>query len=418
MPRLVLFFLELAISVGSFVVAGFLYPTELESMDWFAAFIEGLVFLGSIYLRPLSFSRSTWVQAIERTSMGTGVNLLASALLIYTNIGEPASLASVFVGGGLAGPLISLLRSWVFRLPARSVLFLGYSPLGEQMATDLRASVWGVIDTRQDVSSSLPYLGKFESAAELVQQRIPRRIIIAGSQLWPEQSTLVEQWTKQGITVEDLSSAYEKLYLRVCSDQLTPAEILTSPALAASPVMMSLQATYSNLAGLAFLITLAPLLVVLTLLSRWAAGPGTMLDRVECAGFQGIPFQRLQFRTRSIETGELTWIGTIIATLHLTGLPQLINLVRGEMAMFGPAPARVVFSEYLSKTIPPYSHRLTMRPGVLGWARIHLRPQQGVREEVLQLEYDLYYITQCSPTLDFEILLRTMLRVPHIPGEK
>jgi lipopolysaccharide/colanic/teichoic acid biosynthesis glycosyltransferase len=189
---------------------------------------------------------------------------------------------------------------------------------------------------------------------------------------------------------------------------------MSSPALAASPAMMSLQATYSNLVGLAFLVTLSPLLVALAVLSRIAAGPGPMLDRVECAGFQGIPFQRLYFRTRS-QTGELSWAGKIISTLRLTGLPQLINLVRGEMAMFGPAPARAIFSGHLSKTIPPYSHRLSMRPGVLGWAQVHQRVQQGLREEVLQLEYDLYYIKQCSPSLDFEILLRTLLRVPYVP---
>jgi lipopolysaccharide/colanic/teichoic acid biosynthesis glycosyltransferase len=259
----------------------------------------------------------------------------------------------------------------------------------------------------------LKHLGDFEALPAIMAQHRPHRIIWAGD--WPGQEDAVQKWEQGGIQVDSGPWAYEKLYLRVCSEGLPPSEILTSPVLAASPAMMSLQATYSNLVGLTLLITLLPLMLVLGILSWLAAGGrGSMMERTECAGFQGIPFKRLYFRTRNVK-GEITWMGRLLMALRITGLPQLINLVRGDMAMFGPAPARQVFAQHLGELIPAYSHRLTMRPGLLGWAQVHLRPEQGVREEILQLEYDLYYIKLCSPSLDFEILLRTLLRVSHVP---
>jgi len=413
---------ELILSIAAFAAVEAVFPGELPSTDWNAAIIRGLAFWAGAWLRSFEAGRSAWVQAIERTAMGTGLNLLVGAALVYTELLEPTPLKQILIGGVLSGALVSVVEAWRLRQPAGSVLLVGRSSLGERVAADLGAAVIGVVGPgSKPLPPGLASLGDIGSIADVVARNNVRRILVAGprgEQDAPDQVpdlAMVEGWTKAGILVEDLPTAYETLYLRVCSEGLTPSEILRSPALAASPAMMSLQATYSNLVGLALLITLSPLIVVLAILSRMAAGPGPFLDHVECAGFQGIPFQRLYFRIRSARTGKQTAVGAAIGALRLTGLPQLINLVRGEMAMFGPVPARKVFSDYLEKTIPPYSHRLSMRPGILGWTRAHLSPREGVREEVLQLEYDLYYIKQCSPTLDFEILLRTILRVPHLP---
>jgi len=157
-------------------------------------------------------------------------------------------------------------------------------------------------------------------------------------------------------------------------------------------------------------------IAVLSLVSGIAAGRGPILDRAECAGFQAIPFHRLRFRTRHALHGRLTWIGKIIEWLRLTGLPQVINIVRGEMAMFGPAPVRKEFADALVTRIPLYARRFSTRPGLLGWAQVHM--PRGVPEATLQLEYDLYYIKECSPSLDFEILLRALLRARRTPGAK
>ena len=177
--------------------------------------------------------------------------------------------------------------------------------------------------------------------------------------------------------------------------------------------VVAVQAVYSNLLGLTLLVVLSPVLIVLGVVARGAAGAGSFFDEAECAGFQNIPFARLRFRTRRARSGELTWVGRVILRLGLVNLPQFLNIVRGEMALFGPPPVRRELASRLRQLIPFYAHRFTMKPGLLGWAQTHRRLIQGIPEETLQLEYDLYYIKESSPSLDFEILLRRLLGVRH-----
>jgi lipopolysaccharide/colanic/teichoic acid biosynthesis glycosyltransferase len=100
-------------------------------------------------------------------------------------------------------------------------------------------------------------------------------------------------------------------------------------------------------------------------------------------------------------------VGKALAALHLVFLPRLINVVRGEMAFFGPPPVRLEFARRLGRLIPVYAHRFTVKPGILGWSQMNLGSSAGAPDEALRLEYDLYYVKQNSVSLDLEILLRT-----------
>jgi lipopolysaccharide/colanic/teichoic acid biosynthesis glycosyltransferase len=119
----------------------------------------------------------------------------------------------------------------------------------------------------------------------------------------------------------------------------------------------------------------------------------------------------LRFRTMGAD-GKLTRIGSLIARLHLTNLPQLMNVVRGEMTLFGPAPVRTAFAERLSHLLPAYVYRFTVKPGIFGWMDANPTETGRLPDEMLRLEYDLYYIRQESPSLDLDILLRMLFRHP------
>ena len=110
----------------------------------------------------------------------------------------------------------------------------------------------------------------------------------------------------------------------------------------------------------------------------------------------------------------------MICRLHLVNMPQLINVVRGEMALFGPPPVRTRFAERLRQLLPIYSQRFAVKPGILGWSQVNLRSCEPAPDETLRLEYDLYYVKQESPSLDLDIFVRTILGVPasypHIPA--
>jgi lipopolysaccharide/colanic/teichoic acid biosynthesis glycosyltransferase len=164
---------------------------------------------------------------------------------------------------------------------------------------------------------------------------------------------------------------------------------------------------------LALLIVLAPLIAILSLAVFLFSDRGDILEAVECSGFQNIPFLLLRFRTRHATNGTPTAIGELLWRFHLASLPQLFNVVRGEMALFGPRPVHTAFTQRLKEILPFYAMRLSVKPGLVSWA-----PADRT-DELARLEYDLYYIKHGSPQLDLEILLSLLsrgARLRHAPG--
>ena len=105
---------------------------------------------------------------------------------------------------------------------------------------------------------------------------------------------------------------------------------------------------------------------------------------------------------------RITRVGRIIRKVRFDEIPQMINVLRGEMSFVGPRPERPVFVQRLQKEIPFYFHRHTVTPGITGWAQI-CYPYGASKEDALQkLKYDLYYIKHMNPFLDLRIIFQTM----------
>ena len=245
----------------------------------------------------------------------------------------------------------------------------------------------------------------------MVESCRPTHIVI-GLRDWPSRISpgLLLQYRQQGIVVDESPELYERLLRRVRSDRLQPTDLLLSPALQADSRAMALQAIYTNLIGLFFLLTLAPLIALIGIPVALFSGPGPVFETVPCLGFQKIPFLLLRFRTRRRDgSGAPSRVGRLISRLHLVNLPQLVNVVRGEMALFGPRPVRHEFAHRLTQLMPFYSHRFSVKPGILGWSQMHMPWGPEVHGEAEQIEYDLYYVKEGSPLLDCEIFLRTLL---------
>jgi lipopolysaccharide/colanic/teichoic acid biosynthesis glycosyltransferase len=139
------------------------------------------------------------------------------------------------------------------------------------------------------------------------------------------------------------------------------------------------------------------------------SGPGPVFEGFECAGFQYIPFRVMRFRTTRLDgTGTMTSAGRLITRLHLTNLPLLLNVVRGDMALVGPRPVRSEFANYLTEVMPFYAHRFSVRPGIVGWAQMHVPKGVRLPDECRQIEYDLFYIKAASLWLDAEIMMESI----------
>jgi lipopolysaccharide/colanic/teichoic acid biosynthesis glycosyltransferase len=112
---------------------------------------------------------------------------------------------------------------------------------------------------------------------------------------------------------------------------------------------------------------------------------------------------------------RITPVGQFLRLSHLDELPQLLNVLRGQMSLIGPRPERPEFVPELERALPLYHHRLILRPGVTGLAQVHLPGDTDVDSVRRKLAYDLYYIEQLSPWLDLRILFCTVLYAVGIP---
>jgi lipopolysaccharide/colanic/teichoic acid biosynthesis glycosyltransferase len=181
-----------------------------------------------------------------------------------------------------------------------------------------------------------------------------------------------------------------------------------------------------TLAALLLVLTAPVVLVSMLLVKLTSSGPMTYTQtRV---GFNGRPFTIFKLRTMIHNCESLTgprWavpgdprvtsVGGVLRKLHIDELPQLINVLKGEMSLVGPRPERPEFVNKLESDIPHYSARHAVVPGITGLAQLHLPPDTEVAHVERKLTYDLYYARHLGLRLDLRILAGTVLKVLGLP---
>jgi lipopolysaccharide/colanic/teichoic acid biosynthesis glycosyltransferase len=365
-----------------------------------------------VKLLEVSSTEETVPRLIDEFCMGTGLNLLVDALLNYFQI-LTRSLYLIAVGGVFVVLLLALFRLLVPGRKDRSrsgTLMVGCDPILYRLARSLGQPMLGMVGAESSCPPDLTFLGGDSQLEQIIEQRHPRHILAGTEGTSRTAASVLLAQRLQGVAVLETPGLYEKLLRRMYCRGTQPMDLLVSGALAANSRILAIQAVYTNLIGLALLILLSPVLVLTGLAIALFSGRGPILETTECAGFHNIPFRLMSFRTtRTDGSGAATRVGTLISRLHLAHLPQLFNIVRGEMALFGPRPVRLVFTRRLTELMPFYTMRLFVKPGILGWARTQMPPETFRTQALTEIEYDLYYIRQGSPLLDLEILTRTLL---------
>lgn len=361
--------------------------------------------LAAIALQGREFGLSLW---IDQLFYAAGLTMLLQYGLAYFVGFWPAPLTAIAAGAVLSVFLMALMRKWVHGglAGARSgVVLVGFDSVAAALAPALRRQILGVVETdAARVPRDLAYLGAPSALAEIVAAKRPARIVVTGVQAPPR---LLFQLQCSGTPVIDGAALHENLLGRLRWDALRPVDLLFSHSTNADRMGMAVQAIYTNVFGLAALLLVSPLLILPAAAIAVLGRGGPIFERTECLGFQMIPFNLLRFGTRGRD-GRRHVVGRVLGALHLVFLPRLINVVRGEMAFFGPPPVRLEFARRLAALLPVYAHRFTVKPGILGWSQMHLGDSAPAPDEALRLEYDLYYVKQNSVSLDLEILLRTV----------
>jgi sugar transferase (PEP-CTERM system associated) len=224
-----------------------------------------------------------------------------------------------------------------------------------------------------------------------------------------------------GLKVEDGPSFYEQLTGKILLSDLRPSWLVFSPGFTKPRRLMRATKRASELViAVVLLLVLSPLLALLVLLIRLDS-PGPALYRQPRVGLRGGVFDLLKLRTMrwqaeaatgpvwtsSRADARITRLGRWLRKLRLDELPQLVNIVRGEMSFVGPRPERPHFVEQLRKVIPYYDERHTAQPGITGWAQVKFGYGSTIEDSERKLQFDLYYIKNMSLLLDLAIVLDT-----------
>jgi exopolysaccharide biosynthesis polyprenyl glycosylphosphotransferase len=222
----------------------------------------------------------------------------------------------------------------------------------------------------------------------------------------------------RGIEVEDAVEFYERLTGKVAIESLTPSGLISSRHFRKTRADLAFGHALSLAVAALALLVLSPLLVVIGLAIKLDS-PGPVLFVHDRAGARGRRFKLLKFRTmrpaaqpRSEwardNNDRITRLGEWLRKYRLDELPQLINVLRGDMNLVGPRPHPVSNVELFNKKIPYYTLRSLVRPGITGWAQVRQGYANGLEEETEKMRYDLFYIKHMSAWLDLRILCETV----------
>ncbi len=255
----------------------------------------------------------------------------------------------------------------------------------------------------------------------LKEERAVDRVIVALSDargLMPVRELL--ELRLSGVYVEDATALLEKISGKIEVLDLHPSWLIFSQGFRLNFTFMLARRIVSTLVALVCLLVTLPLVPLIVLLIKLTS-PGPVLYRQKRVGRGGRIFTCYKFRTMranaEADTGptwaldndpRITPIGRFLRKLRLDEIPQLWNVLRGDMAFIGPRPERPEFVERLSRDIPYYGLRHTIRPGVTGWAQIRYKYGNSVEDAKEKLQYDLFYIKNMSIGLDFWIMLQTL----------
>ena len=314
---------------------------------------------------------------------------------------------------------------------SRRVLVLGSGPQATALIEEIesaqppRYTVCGTMDDQEPASGTPDHhrwLGPCDALAEIINRVHPAFIVVALADRrdrLPLQALLEAR--VRGIVVEDGLDFSERLMGKLAIEAIRPSMLILAKGFrnhGAADVIARVVSVVGALIGLALC---GPLLCAIGLAVKLDSY-GPMFFIQQRAGRNGRPFGLLKFRTMhptkearsewvSDNIDRITRIGHYLRRFRLDELPQLVNVLRGDMNLVGPRPHPVTNQAVFMEKIAYYGLRSTVPPGVTGWAQIKYGYANNLAEETEKMRYDLYYIKHRSLWLDLRIMLMTVATV-------
>jgi len=403
-----------------------------DDLGWLRILIVGSCLVLGIYFHDLYSKLGTSPrELLQQVGVVAGTAFLTEAMLGYLKLHQLVVPAGPMIVGSALN-IVALMAWRLFfsrvllrKMRSERVIFLGDSPMVQEIASHLEAhpekglTPLGFLD-----DSDLPNarrLGAISDLREVVDRLHPQRIVVG---LRERRSSLpVTQLLElrlSGIRIEDALTSYELAFERISTHELRPSQLIfSSNDLGPSRTGVRLQSAYSMAIAVLAALAMAPLMLLVAALVKLTS-PGPALLRQQRVGKNNRLFTLYKFRSmvRDAEAHSgavwatrndprVTPVGRWLRKLRLDELPQLFNVLKGEMSIVGPRPERPEFVAELEKKIPYYRQRHCVKPGITGWAQIKHKYGDTIEDTVVKLEYDLYYIKNLAPALDAVIMFHT-----------
>jgi exopolysaccharide biosynthesis polyprenyl glycosylphosphotransferase len=431
-----------------------LYPSSLRApLLALPAFVVLLFYLRGLYRTRL---RSLVLDGVVPVISAVSVGSMAVAVLgVFANGGAPPQSLVVrawlfaMLGVGVGRIVLSFAQRWAraHRLVGKPVLIMGAGVVGAQVARRLEShpeyglAPIGFLD--EDPRSiaevggrDLPVLGTVEDLDDTVMRTGVRNLIVAFSSVADERvSRLIQRCQELGVEVSVVPRMFDTINNRVGYDTVGGLPLMSFTTVDPRGVQFAVKHGLDRVLALVFLVLLSPVILLSALAVRLSSA-GPVLFRQRRVGRDGKAFDLYKFRSMRLQDGHpnpddddagplefllggdtapggveggdrRTAVGRFLRRTSFDELPQLFNVLKGEMSLIGPRPERPEFVELFKQDIVRYGDRHRVKSGITGWAQVHgLRGQTSLAERV---EWDNYYIANWSLGLDVKILALTFV---------
>jgi exopolysaccharide biosynthesis polyprenyl glycosylphosphotransferase len=331
--------------------------------------------------------------------------------------------------GETALVVFALSAAWehaVRSIAKRRVLVVGTGGCAGEVLDELKRggrapfTMVGLVgDGREAPAGDVPRLGSFDELREIVEAHRPDIVILTDDRVsaWAVDPLL--DLAPIGFRVVGVSHFVEHALGRVPLRHLTPAWFMSMLHLRQKPYTRLAKRAFDLLVSSVGLLLVAPLLPLLVLLVRTTPGP--VIFRQTRLGEGGRHFTIFKLRTMRVDAEDdgsprfaqehdsrVTWIGRFLRRTHLDELPQLWNVLRGEMSVVGPRPERPEFVDLLERSVPFWTRRLLVKPGITGWAQLRCGYAFDSSSAAEKLSYDLWYLRNRNLVVDLAICAKTV----------
>jgi sugar transferase (PEP-CTERM system associated) len=443
-PRFLAYFaveggLIFAVLYGLAVLTALVTP-KLESQSLVIVVPAGALFTALLLLTQwrnpsdrASLTREIVVFSL--TSVTIGIVAFASTWLFFTDQRRLTGL--LLLEGAVVVPLTVALWRWistryaVFGATRERVLIVGSGETARRVCrliTDERSTdyaVMGFAARSEEEEGTVLAMGvrvqtHYAALSDFALRRVDRVIVALDEKRGTLPVRQLMELRLHGVEIEEATSFLERACGKISIETMLPSWLIFSEGFKTTRMRSFLKRSVDIVHSVVLLTLTAPLMLLTAVLIKLDSH-GPVFYRQSRLGQNGHNFELLKFRSMTVDAEmksgptwalendpRVTRVGRIIRQLRIDELPQLVNVLKGEMSFVGPRPERAHFASLLEQKIPYYGLRLVTRPGLTGWAQVEYRYGASEEDALEKLKYDLYHIKNGNLLFDLWIVLKTI----------